>query len=61
MCIFLKLTIIILGEREYLNGKLCNKHRAKDFLFFDSEAVVWLLFFAMVPHKFITRSKLIGV
>ena len=58
MCIFLKLTIIIL---EYLNGKLCNKYRAKDFPFFDSEAVVWLFFFAIVPHKFITWSKLIGI
>ena len=56
-----KTDIIILGIREYLNGKLCNKHRAKDFPFFDSEAVVWLFFFAIVPHKFITWSKLIGV
>ena len=62
MCIFLKLTLIILGVREYLNGKLCNKHRAKDFPFFDSEAVVWLFFFATVPHdKFSMWSKLIGV
>ena len=51
MCIFLKLTIIILGVREYLNGKLCNKHRAKDFPFFDSEAVVWLFFFCNSPAQ----------
>ena len=54
---FLKLTKIILGVREYLNGKLCYKHRVKDFPFFNSETIIWLFFFATVPHKFVTWSK----
>ena len=46
---FFKLTIIILGVREYLNGKLCNKHKAKDFPFFGQQSSRLVILFCNSP------------